>query len=92
MVKGSKNLQTETATRETMRMVSPQDKANTIGLMEASLRDSSKTDSGMGKEFGKSQQDIVTSMKENMLMIKNKARVSSPGKMATCIRVVTRMT
>ena len=66
MVKVCKDSQMETFTKVFMHMANPQDSESITGPMEATLKDHSKQDSGVDKEYGKKGLGIQINIKESI--------------------------
>lgn len=54
---------------------------STIGLMAPTIKANSKWGKGTAMDYGKNQWVVVTNMKDNTYLIKNKDMVFSPGPM-----------
>lgn len=71
MVKELKNLLTVIFIKDNIQKESQMVMANIIGVMEVTLKETSKMDSEMVMECGKKAQEIAINMKVNIMKIKN---------------------
>ncbi len=89
MEKAHRDSQTETYTKAYTIMASRTDMESTIGQTVVILKDISKMDFEMVKEYGKRVRALTKNTRANTQMIRNKATVFLLGLAAMYIRAIT---